>query len=85
MFGGRERAEERARRKSVFKHVKRHNDGGMECFDIGLLEDDVDLGDEEVQRFHFFDVDDGIGDVSFEGDSSDKNVEKRSQTSVGRI
>jgi len=66
MFGGRKRAEEHARRKTRCGNVGQRDDGGMEWFDINLLKDDSEVDEEDEKRFHFFDFDDGIGDVSLE-------------------
>ncbi|KAI4608303.1 hypothetical protein J4E83_009105 [Alternaria metachromatica] len=81
-FGGRKRAEEYARQKTMSGDVRQRDDGGMEWFNIDLLKDDVDLGDEEVQRFHFFDVDDEIGDISLKSGSREDNIGKKSSGSA---
>jgi len=85
MFCGRKGAEGHARRETVIKNVRKHDEGEMKWVDVNLLKDDMKIGKKAAKRFHFFDVDDGIGEVGPEGDSRDEDVEKRSQTSMRRF
>ncbi|KAI4638246.1 hypothetical protein J4E93_010245 [Alternaria ventricosa] len=78
MFGGRKGAEEYAGRKTMVEDVGQRDEGGTEWFDINLLKNDSEVDEEDEKQLHFFDNDDGIGDVSFGGGSSEDNIGKKS-------
>ena len=82
MFGGRKRAEEHARRKAISGDVGQRDKGQMEWFDIDLLEDDNEVDEEDEKRFHFFEVDDDIGDIRLESDGSNEGIEDDSQETM---
>ena len=88
MTGRNTRAEEEhAVGKIVAADLKQGDKGEVEWFDLNLLKDDVDLDvvGDEAKRFHFFDIDDGISNVSLETNSSDDDVQDGSRESVGRL
>ena len=58
--------------------MEQRDNEGMEWFDIDLLKTDVDLGDEETKRFHFFEVDDDLSDINLESRSREDNMGKES-------
>ncbi|KAH6867934.1 hypothetical protein BKA58DRAFT_185682 [Alternaria rosae] len=87
-FGGGKRGEEEnANQKAVAEDVRQRDEGDIEWLDFNLLKDDVDVDvvGDEAKRFHLFDIDDGISNVSLETDSSDDDVQDGSRESVGRL
>jgi len=86
MFGGRKRAEEEnAGQETVIEDLGQRDDGGMGWFDIDLLKNDSEVAEEEEKRFHFFDVEDGIGDVRLESGNTEDNIEKESLGSANGL
>jgi len=86
MCGGKTRAEqEHARHKAVVKDLRQRDEGGMEWLDIDPLKDDSKVGEEDEKRFHFFDVDDEIGDVSLESGSREDTIGKGSLESASGL